>query len=311
MSKSWEGSRRKDGVGERPTRQPPPPPKGQGARRREMDEVRTTAEQLGWNEALSISPLTWLAQRAKRWLEIEHIYDAEQSEPGDDISASLAVRLAKAEREREEWKGNYFREADKEQENYALAMSEKARAETAERERDEWEGLVEKTEREHDKWKARAEEVEVLACNLNLHNTRLAKRIDELTTRADKAERERDEARTHADDRDGLLRAFNKMRDERDEWKARAEKAEALLHDIETSQFSESMQELGAFRERCQVSEAAVVKFRQRAEKAERERNQALAACRAFVEAWDKSHQLEKTDVAYRLAREAIEECGQ
>lgn len=31
-----------------------------------------------------------------------------------------------------------------------------------------------------------------------------------------------------------------------------------------------------------------------------------LAACEAFIEAWDKSHQLEKTDVAMRLARAAI-----
>ena len=31
-----------------------------------------------------------------------------------------------------------------------------------------------------------------------------------------------------------------------------------------------------------------------------------LAACEAFVEAWEKSHQLEKTDVAVRMAKEAI-----
>ena len=32
-----------------------------------------------------------------------------------------------------------------------------------------------------------------------------------------------------------------------------------------------------------------------------------LAACKAFVEAWEKSLQLEKTDVALRMAKEAIE----
>lgn len=31
-----------------------------------------------------------------------------------------------------------------------------------------------------------------------------------------------------------------------------------------------------------------------------------LAACRAFVEAWEKSLQLEKTDVALRMAKAAI-----
>lgn len=31
-----------------------------------------------------------------------------------------------------------------------------------------------------------------------------------------------------------------------------------------------------------------------------------LAACEAFVEAWEKSHQLEKTDVAYRMAVDAL-----
>ena len=31
-----------------------------------------------------------------------------------------------------------------------------------------------------------------------------------------------------------------------------------------------------------------------------------LAACEAFVEAWEKSHQLEKTDVVVRMAKEAI-----
>jgi len=31
-----------------------------------------------------------------------------------------------------------------------------------------------------------------------------------------------------------------------------------------------------------------------------------LAACEAFVVAWEKSHQLEKTDVAMRMARIAI-----
>ena len=31
-----------------------------------------------------------------------------------------------------------------------------------------------------------------------------------------------------------------------------------------------------------------------------------LAACKAFVEVWEKSHQLEKTDVALRMAKEAI-----
>ena len=31
-----------------------------------------------------------------------------------------------------------------------------------------------------------------------------------------------------------------------------------------------------------------------------------LAACKAFVEAWEKSHQLEKTDVALKMAKEAI-----
>ncbi len=31
-----------------------------------------------------------------------------------------------------------------------------------------------------------------------------------------------------------------------------------------------------------------------------------LAACKAFVEAWEKSHQLEKTDVALGMARAAI-----
>lgn len=32
-----------------------------------------------------------------------------------------------------------------------------------------------------------------------------------------------------------------------------------------------------------------------------------LEACLAFVEAWEKSLQLEKTDVALRMAKEAIE----
>ena len=32
-----------------------------------------------------------------------------------------------------------------------------------------------------------------------------------------------------------------------------------------------------------------------------------LAACKAFVEAWEKSLQLEKTDVALRMAKKAIE----
>ena len=32
-----------------------------------------------------------------------------------------------------------------------------------------------------------------------------------------------------------------------------------------------------------------------------------LEACEAFIEAWDKSHQLEKTDLAVRLAKAAIE----
>lgn len=32
-----------------------------------------------------------------------------------------------------------------------------------------------------------------------------------------------------------------------------------------------------------------------------------LAACQAFVEAWEKSHQLEKTDIALRMAKQAIE----
>ena len=31
-----------------------------------------------------------------------------------------------------------------------------------------------------------------------------------------------------------------------------------------------------------------------------------LAACHAFVEAWEKSLQLEKTDVALRMAKQAI-----
>jgi hypothetical protein len=31
-----------------------------------------------------------------------------------------------------------------------------------------------------------------------------------------------------------------------------------------------------------------------------------LEACKAFVEAWEKSHQLEKTDVALRLSQDAI-----
>lgn len=35
-----------------------------------------------------------------------------------------------------------------------------------------------------------------------------------------------------------------------------------------------------------------------------------LAACQAFVEAWDKSLQLEKTDVALRMAKEAIEKAN-
>lgn len=36
-----------------------------------------------------------------------------------------------------------------------------------------------------------------------------------------------------------------------------------------------------------------------------------LAACKAFVEAWDKSHQLEKTDVALKMAKAAIEKATQ
>lgn len=32
-----------------------------------------------------------------------------------------------------------------------------------------------------------------------------------------------------------------------------------------------------------------------------------LAACKAFVTAWEQSHQLEKTDIALRLAKAAIE----
>lgn len=32
-----------------------------------------------------------------------------------------------------------------------------------------------------------------------------------------------------------------------------------------------------------------------------------LLACKAFVEAWKKSHQLEKTDIALRMAEAAIE----
>ena len=37
-----------------------------------------------------------------------------------------------------------------------------------------------------------------------------------------------------------------------------------------------------------------------------RQRDELLEACRAFVEAWEKSLQLEKTDVALRKARAAI-----
>jgi len=32
-----------------------------------------------------------------------------------------------------------------------------------------------------------------------------------------------------------------------------------------------------------------------------------LAACQAFIEAWEKSLQLEKTDIALRMAKDAIE----
>ena len=39
----------------------------------------------------------------------------------------------------------------------------------------------------------------------------------------------------------------------------------------------------------------------------EAQRDAAVDACRAFVEAWEKSHQLVKTDVALRMARIVID----
>lgn len=36
-----------------------------------------------------------------------------------------------------------------------------------------------------------------------------------------------------------------------------------------------------------------------------------IEALKAFVEAWEKSHQLEKTDVALRMARKALMDAGE
>ena len=44
-----------------------------------------------------------------------------------------------------------------------------------------------------------------------------------------------------------------------------------------------------------------------RAPELQAENERLRAACLAFVEAWEKSHQLEKTDVALRLAKAALE----
>jgi hypothetical protein len=141
----------------------------------------------------------------------------------------------------------------------------------------------------------RLSEAEARIAELERERNEASARVVVKTRDYVRAKRERDEARTQAmtehAENDRLRATIEPVRDWYDGDGERTDVV-AMLHD--------AIEDL-------QRDRADALKLK----KAEAKRDQALAACRAFVEAWDKSHQLEKTDVAYRLARAAIEECGQ